>query len=190
MRFLPCQYGQRTGARRAKFAPKRVNRPIVNFVSDHSGTTGSSSTGTRDNTTPGELHLVTSRGEDESLSAPSCPTTATSTVEDVDPTMIMDRRPNPPQRGLIWSGPPSFICRECYEKGHLKPNCPLPARELARVPYNYSKLSEQERRGVPDAAYLRPLFVLHYQASLGLQPKQPPQAEHTTGAAPLADSKN
>ena len=173
----------------SKIAPKRMGRPIVNFVSDNSGTTGSSSARTRNDASSGELNLVNSLEENESLSVPSCPTTTTYTVEDADPAMFMDRRPNLPTRGIIRSGPPSFICHECYKKGHLKPNCPLPARELARVPYNYSQLSEQERRGVPDAAYLRALAVLHYQANLGVKPKTPPHTEQVPGAAPQADSK-
>ena len=125
-----------------KIAPKRVTRPIVNLESDYPGTTGSPSAGTRDNTTSGEVNLVTSRGGDESLSAPSCPTAATSTVEDVDLILYMDRCPSPLHLGLIQSGPPSFPCHDLYEKGHLKPNYPLPRRELARFQYNYSKLSE------------------------------------------------
>ena len=146
-----------------------VERPVA-----ASGTSSLSAAGHESATA--KLNLLDSNSEQDSLSLPSRTTTA-STVSG-DPVLLADRRRNLASgRDVRWNAL-SFICHECYQKGYIKPNCPLTVKDLAIVPHYNSKLTEEERRGVPDTAYLRLVAFLNFQANSLSSLRAPPPAEN------------
>jgi len=48
-----------------------------------------------------------------------------------------------------------IICHECYEHGHIAPNCNLSVKNLYKVIINYEKLTPQEQSMVPSTSYVR-----------------------------------
>ena len=50
---------------------------------------------------------------------------------------------------------PTFICHECYARGHVSPRCNLKVSERSVVIATYEALGEQERAAVPASSYYR-----------------------------------
>ena len=63
----------------------------------------------------------------------------------------------PPTPGTAWTprtGAKHLICHTCYQRGHVSPECPLPARDLPLVVSFYEALSDAEKNRVPAESYL------------------------------------
>ena len=55
---------------------------------------------------------------------------------------------------------PYIICHECYEEGHISPDCILPLRERTKVVANYERLTPEQRASVPATSYHRVCAIL------------------------------
>lgn len=66
------------------------------------------------------------------------------------PTKVGSRSPV-----LTGTGATYLICYECYLPGHLSPRCKMKLKDLHQIPENYRKLTEDQKKRVPNAAYLR-----------------------------------
>ena len=99
-----------------------------------------------------------------------------STVDDLDGDPILygegreyrrGRRMVPPPRVAFedrntrntrvgWVAPSGkkFICHICYEYDHVLTQCTTPAEDTRRICANYERLTEEERKTVPNDSYL------------------------------------
>ena len=173
--------------------PVRPKRHLVNLLTDSTGSARTSVASAAQENASAKLNLVASGGA-ESVSAPSYPSTNTNSSMTVDPTLFVDRRPNQGVGCRARRGVPSFICHECYQKGHLRPNCPRTVRDLAILAFHYSRLTEEEKKNVPDTAYLRAIALLNFQVNGSvLQPTvntgNKPHRAGNQGAPPGMESK-
>lgn len=58
-----------------------------------------------------------------------------------------------------------FICHVCYEYDHVLTQCTLPAKETRRICANYERLTEEERKTVPNDSYLAAKYNLQLRES-------------------------
>ena len=65
-----------------------------------------------------------------------------------------------------WAAPETPICFSCYEKGHLKPQCPLKLANIEMAVVNFDKLTTEERERVPRTSYEEAKSFLELRANV------------------------
>lgn len=78
------------------------------------------------------------------------------------------------------------IFHDCYEHGHISPQCILPVRQMRQVLENYETLTGEEKSYLPDTSYIRVRTALKpEEPTMSTSPGQrvgPPQKEPMRGS--------
>ena len=76
-----------------------------------------------------------------------------------------DRNMRNTRVGWVSPSEKKFICHICYEHGHVLTQCTTPAKDNLRICANYERLTEEERKTVPDDSYLAAKYYLQLRES-------------------------
>lgn len=156
-------------------AEERLGKPRVNFPEKHLRRSVNFGTDAGDNS-----RLAVTRGDFANASAAEVSLLGAGELSVSAPSYLSALESSFIEAEALYAGQPRFapgrfdsqrwdnlfpessppICYKCYATGHPSTNCDLKLRNLYHVPGNHLKLTDVQRKRVPNTSFLRAVAAL------------------------------